>query len=379
MGAIRKEDTHVKRSSSMSFALRWKHEKLRLISFIALFSFAMIFMFVMLANSASSKSVSVVIDGQETVVKTKQKVLKNLLDEQQIAVDRHDRVSKPLDSELQDGDKIVIERTVPVQLTADGQTKTVHTTGKTVAGAIRDLNVHLGKDDRVIPAMDATITDNTAIRVIRVKKVVEKKEEHIPYQVVKQSDSGLAKGKQKTIRAGKEGVVVKQIEKTYEDGKLVSASVIGKTVKEQSVNKIIAIGTKKPVVALSASSPSVHKLSLGGVSIPVKRILNNVTLTAYSASEKSTGKSPSHPQFGITASGTKVTEGRTIAVDPGVIPMGWWVYIEGIGFRRAEDKGSAVKGKKIDVYFSSEERAMRFGMKSGYKVYVVGPRKPAVN
>ena len=82
-------------------------------------------------------------------------------------------------------------------------------------------------------------------------------------------------------------------------------------------------------------------------------MLKNVTLTAYSAGVASTGKAKSHPEYGITASGTTVTEGRTIAVDPKVIPMGWWVYIEGIGFRRAEDTGSAVKGNKIDVYFES--------------------------
>jgi 3D (Asp-Asp-Asp) domain-containing protein len=59
--------------------------------------------------------------------------------------------------------------------------------------------------------------------------------------------------------------------------------------------------------------------------------------------------------------------------------MGWWVYIDGVGFRRAEDKGSAVKGKKIDVYFDSESHAHKFGTKKGYTVYVIGPKKPVTN
>jgi 3D (Asp-Asp-Asp) domain-containing protein len=52
----------------------------------------------------------------------------------------------------------------------------------------------------------------------------------------------------------------------------------------------------------------------------------------------------------ITATGTAVKAGRTIAVDPKVIPYGTTIFIEGLGYRVAEDCGAAVKGKSIDVY-----------------------------
>lgn len=103
------------------------------------------------------------------------------------------------------------------------------------------------------------------------------------------------------------------------------------------------------------------------------------TLTAYTAGFESTGKTPSHPAYGITASGAKVKENYTIAVDPDVIPLGSLVYIEGLGIRKAEDVGSAIKGKKIDVYIPDLEEALEFGVKKNVKVHVLGPdRKPKV-
>lgn len=50
-----------------------------------------------------------------------------------------------------------------------------------------------------------------------------------------------------------------------------------------------------------------------------------------------------------TATGTRATAGRTIAVDPRVIPYGTKVYIEGWGYRIAEDCGG-FSGKHIDIF-----------------------------
>jgi 3D (Asp-Asp-Asp) domain-containing protein len=99
------------------------------------------------------------------------------------------------------------------------------------------------------------------------------------------------------------------------------------------------------------------------------------TLTAYTAGPESTGKRPGDPGYGITATGTTVMDGRTIAVDPERIPLGSKVYIEGIGFRVAEDTGGAIKGNRIDVYMSNLQDAVQFGVKRGVKVYVLSTPK----
>ena len=73
---------------------------------------------------------------------------------------------------------------------------------------------------------------------------------------------------------------------------------------------------------------------------------------------------------GITATGTKAAEGRTIAVDPKVIPLGSKVKINGHEYI-AEDTGGGIKGNKLDIFFDSHREALNFGVR-WYDVYVVG-------
>ncbi len=65
-----------------------------------------------------------------------------------------------------------------------------------------------------------------------------------------------------------------------------------------------------------------------------------------------------------TATGTVPVAGRTIAVDPSVIPYGTEVVIEGMGTFVAEDCGGQVNNNHIDVYFDTHEEALAFGRRT---------------
>lgn len=74
---------------------------------------------------------------------------------------------------------------------------------------------------------------------------------------------------------------------------------------------------------------------------------------------------------GKTKLGTKMAEGRTIAVDSRVIPLGSRVYIDGYGVFIAEDTGGAIKGNRIDVCVANHSRAYQFGIDYA-DVYLIG-------
>ena len=80
--------------------------------------------------------------------------------------------------------------------------------------------------------------------------------------------------------------------------------------------------------------------------------------TAYCACVQCCGKSDC-----ITATGTRATEGRTIAADPRVIPYGTHVLINGHEYI-VEDCGGAINGNRIDIYFESHADALQFGVQT---------------
>jgi 3D (Asp-Asp-Asp) domain-containing protein len=98
-----------------------------------------------------------------------------------------------------------------------------------------------------------------------------------------------------------------------------------------------------------------------------------VIATGYTAGVESTGKTPDHPQYGITYSGVKVKRDlySTIAADLNVFPVGTILFIPGYGYGVVADTGSAIKGNRIDLYYDTVEDVYKYWGKKTVDVYVV--------
>lgn len=91
--------------------------------------------------------------------------------------------------------------------------------------------------------------------------------------------------------------------------------------------------------------------------------------TAYTAGYESTGKTPEHPAYGLTASGQQVRKG-IVAADTNVLPFGTKLYIDGLGIFEVQDTGSDIKGQRIDIYYDDLNDAIKFGRQQR-KVYIL--------
>lgn len=96
-------------------------------------------------------------------------------------------------------------------------------------------------------------------------------------------------------------------------------------------------------------------------------ILKNVTVTHYCPCKKCCGKDPDHPAYGVTASGRKLNPGVSVGVDPSVIPLGSTViadYGDGeLHYYVADDTGSGVDGKHIDLAVTDHQTALNLGVR----------------
>ena len=114
------------------------------------------------------------------------------------------------------------------------------------------------------------------------------------------------------------------------------------------------------LVAASASSNS-SSSSSGAAATPAYAAggsyLGTYTITAYCGCAQCCGKTN-----GITASGTQATANRTVAADSS-LPFGTQIVIGGQVYT-VEDRGGAITGNRIDIYFNTHQEALNFGRKT---------------
>lgn len=140
-------------------------------------------------------------------------------------------------------------------------------------------------------------------------------------------------------------------------------SELKKQVSARTVSK--TSGTKTPSVAMDNANSGVVKATY--------------TMSASAYTTASNGDPNVSEKWGnLTASGTTVKQGRTIAVDKNLIPLGTKVRLtfpsgweQYNGTYIAEDTGNYIVGNRIDVYFDSYNTCIQFGKRT-VKLEVLG-------
>lgn len=159
----------------------------------------------------------------------------------------------------------------------------------------------------------------------------------IPFDKEFEDDKDLEYGEEKVIQQGVLGEKKVTYLVTFWQEEIIDRQPIKTEVTNPKPEKI-AVGKK--VVWKEASMPDVGKIKYW------RKM--SVWATKYDANcIGCTGR---------TYSGTQVKKG-VCAVDPKVITMGDYFYVEGYGLCKAEDIGGAIKGNKIDLGYENAKTA----------------------
>lgn len=253
---------------------------------------------------------------------------------------------------------------------ASGYELTVFTNKTNVSEILSENNIIIKETERVTPDLDEQITasksiviSDKSIQEIQVAKISESGiettleeildnyspiiekivviEEEIPFETITKDASSSGNTRNKVIRQGENGVKQVTYKIKYKNDQEIERTVLSEVIIKEPIDKIVQVQN---------TTTSRYSSTSRGQGTTIYKV------TAYCACMKCCGKTN-----GITASGTKATAGRTIATDSR-FSFGTKLSING-NIYIVEDRGGAIKGNKIDVYFNTHAEALAWGVK----------------
>lgn len=273
-------------------------------------------------------------------------------------------------------------KSVKIILT-NGYEMTVLTSKTKVSEILAENGVILTEEEKVTPGLDEDIIEGHAISItnksaqeVQVAKISEEgaqaslddllknyapitekiivEQVAIPFETItKDSSNGSEETKNKVLQQGEDGIKEVTYKVKYQNDAEIERKLLSEVVIKEPVSKIVQVQKKATSRASTTSREATAESSStasAGKSIGVYKI------TGYCSCAKCCGKAT-----GRTASGTVATAGRTVAASA-ALPYGTKVNINGHTYT-VEDRGGAIKGNKIDIYFSSHAQALAWGVK----------------
>lgn len=301
------------------------------------------------------KNTTVVADGKQIKTVILKKTLGSSLSSAEVNSAVKDNIESTLS--LNRARKDII--TVNLKVFVDNKEFNIKSTPKNIAIMLNCQNITLSDTDKVSPPIETKISTGMNVVITRVKTETIKQTKPIEFKTVIKKDNKSLKSQSKVSQKGIQGKKSLTLNLTYENGKEVSRKMISEVIVNKPQNKIIVQGTM-PQVAISRGDSSISsKKTVNVDDAKSSGKIINVKATAYWAFN---GVNNTY-----TSSGAKAVRNpsgySTIAVDPGIIPLGTKLYVEGYGNAIASDKGSGIKGNFIDVYFNTRKEALNWGVK----------------
>jgi len=160
-----------------------------------------------------------------------------------------------------------------VTLTVDGKTVTKTIAAATVGEALTQLDVRLGKADKVNPPVTTPLTTGTKIAVQRVQTKDQQVTRPIAFGTTKKPTGDLYTDQTKVAQAGVAGVRTVTVRTNVIDGKVVSTTEIASKVTKAPVQRIVLVGTKtRPAPAPKpAAAPAPTGGSSSGAGLDLSR------------------------------------------------------------------------------------------------------------
>ena len=301
------------------------------------------------------------VDGERQNLLFSKGTVADVLNTAKVALEENHMVFPSLDTEVTGNMLIKVCSAKPIELTADGKTKTVVLAYGNVVESLKLAGVKLGKDDILSVDRDANVEniDELTIQRVTYKQVSEKVE--IDFEKLTETSNEVEPGETVIGTEGKKGekLVVKKIK--YIDGKAVDETVVSEKVTKQPVNAVTLVG----VSGAASGSAAGTFTDYNGMTVAYKEVYTG-SGTAYTA-----------PAGSGTATGVPAYHGG-VAIDPSVIPYGSKLYVEAVdgsivyGYCTAVDTGGfADDGSGIvDVFYDTYDECVTWGRRD-VNVYVI--------
>ena len=270
-----------------------------------------------------------------------------------------DHVQPNLGTPVSTGMRVLIQRSTPISLMADGRLYKTRTLSRTVGDALAEIGVGLTGLDEVSPSLDAILYPDMQITIVRILEGIELEEEIAPFETVWVADPNRLIDTIET-RPGAFGITRRRYRTRHVDGEEVTRVLEDVWVEQEPRDKVIVYGQRIVPQTL---------ITEDGQELVYWRAIR-MRATSYSTS--TAGVSPNVPWYGITRTGDPMRKG-VVAVDPRYIPLRSRVYVPGYGFGDVLDTGGKIKIRRIDLGYDDDNLEL---WSSWVDVYLLWPPPP---